>query len=97
MLIRSLLLSFALDLVPRMLEMAFQSFQISKFSGGSMPPDPPRLRGLAASFLYSRLFFPNQLPTSNFIETPAYIFAVLVGFVLYFQVVESYIPIFLDP
>ena len=34
---------------------------------GSMPPDPPRLR---APWLYSRLFFPNQLPTSNFIETP---------------------------
>ena len=27
----------------------------------------------------------------------SYIFAVLAGFVLYFQIVESYIPIFLDP
>ena len=35
-----------------------------------MPPDPPRLRGLTARCSYSRLFFPNQLPTSNFIETP---------------------------
>ena len=50
------------NLVPRMLEMAFQSFQISKFS------DPPRL---TAPCSYSRLLFSNQLPTSNFIETPA--------------------------
>ena len=41
-----------------------------KIFWGSMPPDPPRLRGLAAPWLYSRLFFPHQLPTSNFIETP---------------------------
>ena len=36
-----------------------------------MPLDPSRLRGLTASCSYSRLFFSNQLPTSNFIETPA--------------------------
>ena len=36
-----------------------------------MPPDPPRLRGLTAPCSYSRLLFSNQLPTSNFIETPA--------------------------
>ena len=39
------------NLVPRMLEMAFQS--------------------LTAPCSYSRLLFSNQLPTSNFIETPA--------------------------
>ena len=60
------------NLVPRMLEMAFQSLQISKFSGGACPqtPPPPRLMGLMAPCSYSRLFFFNQLPTSNFIETP---------------------------
>ena len=36
-----------------------------------MPPDPPRLWGLTAPCSYSRLLFSNQLPTSNFIETPA--------------------------
>ena len=41
-----------------------------KILWGSMPPDPPRLRGLTAPNTYSRLFFSNQLPTSNFIETP---------------------------
>ena len=41
-----------------------------KIFWGSMPPYPPRLRDLVAPWLYSRLFFPNQLPTSNFIETP---------------------------
>ena len=53
-------------------EMAFQSLQISEFSGGGgMPPDPPpRLMGLTAPCSYSRLFFFNQLPTSNFIKTP---------------------------
>ena len=30
------------NLVPRMLEMAFQSFQISKFSGGACPQTPQR-------------------------------------------------------
>ena len=37
-----------------------------------MPQDrrPPRLMGLMAPCSYSRLFFFNQLPTSNFIETP---------------------------
>ena len=35
-LMRSLPLSFALNLMPRMLEMAFQSFRISKFSGGAL-------------------------------------------------------------
>ena len=60
------------NLVPRMLEMAFQSLQISKFSGGACPQTPPpRLMGLMAPCSYSRLFFFNQLPTSNFIETPA--------------------------
>ena len=34
-----------------------------KIFWGSMHPDPPRLRGLAAPWLYSRLFFLNQLPT----------------------------------
>ena len=33
-------------------------------------PDPPSLRGLTAHCSCSRLFFSNQLPTSNFIETP---------------------------
>ena len=42
------------NLVPRMLEMAFQS--------------------LTAPCSYSRLLFSNQLPTSNFIETPAQTF-----------------------
>ena len=45
-----------------MLEMAFQSFQISKFSGGACP--------LTAPCSYSQLLFSNQVPTSNFIETP---------------------------
>ena len=58
------------NLEPRMLEMAFQSFHISKFSGGACPR-PPRLRGLTTPCSYSRVFFPNQLPTSNFIESPA--------------------------
>ena len=35
-----------------------------------MPPDPPRLRGLTAPCTYGRLLLSNQLPTSNFIETP---------------------------
>ena len=38
----------------------------------TMPPDPPRLRGFIAPCSYSRLFFSNQLPTSKFIETPAF-------------------------
>ena len=59
------------NLVPRMLEMAFQSFQISKFSGGPCPQTPLGLRGLMAPCSYSRLLFSNQLPTSYFIETPA--------------------------
>ena len=33
------------NLVLRMLEMAFQSLQISKFSGGACPQTPPRLMG----------------------------------------------------
>ena len=47
-------------------------FRASRFqnSRGSMPPDPPRLRGFTGPCSYSRLFFSNQLPTSNFIETP---------------------------
>ena len=40
LLIKSLRLSFALSLVPRMLEMGFQSFQIFKFSGGACPRPP---------------------------------------------------------
>ena len=40
------------NLVPRVLEMAFQSIQISKFSGGNMAPDPPRLMGLTAPCSY---------------------------------------------
>ena len=35
-----------------------------------MPRDPARLRGLTAPCSYSRFLFSNQLPTSNFIETP---------------------------
>ena len=31
------------------------------------------IRGLTVHYSYSRLFFSNQLPTSNFIGTPAYI------------------------
>ena len=44
-----------------------------------MPPDPPGLRGQTASCSYGRLLFSNQLPTSNFIETPdnAYFWAIL--------------------
>ena len=75
LLMRSLPLSFALNSVPRMLEMAFQSFRISKFSGGPCPGQtPPRLRGLTAPCSYSRLSFSNQLPTPNFIETPEPLF-----------------------
>ena len=37
-----------------------------------MQPDPPRLRGLTAPCLYSRFLFSNQLPSSNFIETPGF-------------------------
>ena len=62
------------NLVPRMLEMAVQSFQISKLFWGSMPPDPARLRGLTAPFSYSQLLLSNQLPTSNFIESPGFHF-----------------------
>ena len=67
LLIRSLPLSFALNLVPRMLEMAFQSFQISKFSGGSMPPHLPRLRGLIHTVGYSSL---TSCLLQILIETP---------------------------
>ena len=52
-----------------MLEMAFQSFWFLKFSGGACPR-PPKVKVMAPCS-YSRLFFSNQLPTSNFIETPA--------------------------
>ena len=38
-----------------MLEMAFQSFQISKFSGGACPHTPPKLRGLIHTVAYSSL------------------------------------------
>ena len=70
LLIRSLPLSFALNLVPRMLEMAFQSFLRFQNFLGEHTQDPPRLRGTTAPCLYSWLLFSNQLPTSNFIETP---------------------------
>ena len=42
-----------------------------KFFWGSMPPDPPSKRGLAAPCQYCRLLLSNWLTTSNFIETPA--------------------------
>ena len=47
------------------MEMAFQKLFL-----GENAPRPPRLRVLAAPCSYSRLFFSNQLPTSNFIEAP---------------------------
>ena len=67
LLIRSLPLSFALNFVPRMLEMAFQKLFL-----GENAPGPLRLRVPTAPCSCSRLFFSNQLPTSNFIETPAF-------------------------
>ena len=51
---------FVLDMVPRTLEITFQSFQISKYSGGECQQ----------THLSSRLLDLNQLPTSNFIKTP---------------------------
>ena len=45
-----------------------------KIFWGTMPPDVPRLMGLTAPCSYSRLFFSNQLSTSNFIEIPVNIF-----------------------
>ena len=39
---------------------------------GEHAPRPPRLRDLTTPCSYSRLLFSNQLPTSNFIETPGY-------------------------
>ena len=60
---------FIHNLMPRMLEIRFQSFQISKFFGGGMPPDPPTKRGLVAPCLYHCLLFSSWLPASNFIET----------------------------
>ena len=47
-------------------------FRASRFQNfwGSMPPNPPRLRGQTAPCSYSRLFFSNQLPISNFVEPP---------------------------
>ena len=47
-----------------------------KILWGTMPPDPPRLRGLTAPCSCRRLFSSNQLPTSNFIETPGDAFMV---------------------
>ena len=47
-----------------------------KFFWGSMPPDPPSKRGLAAPCQYCRLLLSNWLPTSNFVETPVIIFLV---------------------
>ena len=49
-------------------------FRASRFLNflGEHAPRPPRLRGLMVPCLYSWLLFSNQLPTSNFIETPAY-------------------------
>ena len=35
-----------------------------------MPPNHPNLRGLRDPCSYSQLFFTNQLPTLNFIESP---------------------------
>ena len=58
------------NLVPRMLEMAFQSSKFQNFLG-DIPPEPPRLKGPMTPCSYSQVFFPNQLPTSNFIESPA--------------------------
>ena len=72
LLMRSLPLSFALNSVPRMLEMAFQSFRILKFSGGACSQNPPP--PITAPCSYSRLSFSNQLPTPNFIETPEPLF-----------------------
>ena len=56
------------------MEMAFHLSEVPDFKifWGSMPPYPPRLRGLMPPYSYSRLFFSNQLSTSNFIETPAW-------------------------
>ena len=51
--IRSLHLSFALNMVPRMLEMAFQSFPILKCSGRAWPQTP--LWPLVLTFGYSSL------------------------------------------
>ena len=65
LLIRSLPLSFALNFVPRIMEMAFQKLFL-----GENAHRPARLRVLTAPCSYSWLFFSNQLPTSNFIETP---------------------------
>ena len=48
----------------------FRAFRFQNFLG-EHAPDPRRLMGLTAPCSYSRLFFFNQLPTSNFIETPA--------------------------
>ena len=66
-------LTFIHNLMPSTLEVVFQSFQISNFSGGGgggMPLDPPSKRGLAIPCQYRRLLFSNWLPTSNFTETP---------------------------
>ena len=46
------------NLVPRMLDMAFQSSKFQNFLG-DMPPDPPRLRGPMTPCSYSQLFFPT--------------------------------------
>ena len=47
-------------------------FRASRFLNflGEHAPRPPRLRGLTAPWSCHRLLFFNQLPTSNFIETP---------------------------
>ena len=50
----------------------FRASRFLNFLGEHASPDPPRLRGLMAPCSYSRLLFSNQLPTSNFIETPDY-------------------------
>ena len=47
----------------------------------------PRLRGLTAPCSYSRLLFSNQLPTSNFIDTPD---KVLTGFIFCLLFVEDW-------
>ena len=68
--------SFVFNLVPGMLEIAFQGFEISKFSVNyscmehAAPPDPPGGMGLLASCWYSQLLYSNLLATSIIIETP---------------------------
>ena len=56
----------------------FRASRFQNFLGEHAPRPPlPRLMGLMAPCSYSRLFFFNQLPTSNFIETPGVTCSVL--------------------